>query len=272
MNRIGNRTLICHLWTRLLFGFGLTRLVTVVPLAVVHGVLTAIGIWIIRERAPSFLGFTHEAIKEFRNRFLFHFPPIALEVHWSDWLGSTILIFLAMKLCADGVLRFAGSVGAEQVFVFAVTVLASLAFGFLVGVLVGMLHGFAVDYLLYRCALISTVSRMSDLPTALQTFLSLIKSPVSRQEFRASEYRIVLGGPLVSFNAYLLADALRKAPADVSRLVIQVGPETGIVDQTACELLQAIVATPSPWFIEGLDDMTKLTAGEKCSSYIAPGD
>jgi MFS superfamily sulfate permease-like transporter len=184
-----------------------------------------------------------------------------------------VLIFTGWKMCEPAIWRHFASIGKEQLFVFTATIVATLATDLLWGIIIGTLLTLVFNSVLYRFALVSNVSLKGEMPSYFKTVAWLFSNPITEHEIRSSECRMVLGRPLVCFNSYLFSEELSRIPPEIRKVVIHVGPDTGLVDHTACENLMFEVeenAVPNRAIrVKGLDQMKRLSSSYDRCTHIA---
>lgn len=188
---------------------------------------------------------------------------------------AAVLIFTGWKMCEPAVWRHLASIGKEQLAVFTVTVISTLATDLLWGIGIGTALTLLLNFSLSRLAAVSTVRSLQELPSLTSSFTSLFSNPVVQYEVHPKEYRMVLGKAVNCFNSYLLTDEINKAPEESKKITIEVRPEAGLVDHTACENLMYEVEESMHGkrqvTVVGLENFSKFSQHhEKCSYAAIP--
>ncbi len=146
---------------------------------------------------------------------------------------SAVLMHIGFKLCRPKVWAHVASIGREQLLVFAITVVVTLATDLLVGIAAGILAKLLLTLGLTAAA--STPGRR-DLG-AFRRLATLFRSPVRGRALVGGVYHLSFAGPLVSFNALPVNEALGAAPGDSSEVVLHLDEDVTLVDHTSCENL-----------------------------------
>jgi carbonic anhydrase len=142
---------------------------------------------------------------------------------------SVVLGYTGYKLCRPAVWQAIAKTGTDQLMIFAITVLLTLSTDLMWGILGGMAFAFFLNLLL--------IMKKSQSISLMDAIRSQFESPVARQVCDGEMMHLSLKGPLVSFNASKLLEALDQIPDSIQRVQIHFTEEVTHLDHTTMDHL-----------------------------------
>jgi len=179
-------------------------------------------------------------------------------------LGA-VLVYTGWKMCHPAIARRLAEVGPEQVVLYGFTIVVTLATDLLWGIAAGTALELAMDAWTNARVVWSRRSVGGD-ASMRPALAGMFRSPVIARVLDGGTYRIELGGPVVSSNAFHLAPELEQLPAGTERVQLVLGSGVTMVDHTACDIVLSLVEAHGrrlPVELRGLDDLCPVSTHAK---------